>query len=48
MRFQLTDDQRALRDGVRDLLAGRFDRDAAAQRRGHARAPGPGAVAGSG
>ncbi|MFE6754486.1 acyl-CoA dehydrogenase family protein [Streptomyces sp. NPDC057684] len=28
MRFQLTDDQRALRDGVRDLLAGRFDRDA--------------------
>ncbi|RVU21379.1 acyl-CoA dehydrogenase [Streptomyces antnestii] len=28
MDFQLTDDQRALRQGVRDLLAGRFDRDA--------------------
>ncbi|MEU9913536.1 acyl-CoA dehydrogenase family protein [Streptomyces sp. NPDC051001] len=28
MRFQLTDDQRALRDGVRALLARRFDREA--------------------
>ncbi|MFJ5534233.1 acyl-CoA dehydrogenase family protein [Streptomyces sp. NPDC093261] len=28
MRFQLTDDQRALRAGVRALLAGRFGRDA--------------------
>ncbi|MEU1178257.1 acyl-CoA dehydrogenase family protein [Streptomyces sp. NPDC005820] len=28
MRFRLTDDQRALRQGVRDLLARRFDRDA--------------------
>ncbi|WP_405654610.1 acyl-CoA dehydrogenase family protein [Streptomyces sp. NBC_00019] len=28
MRFQLTDDQRALRDGVRELLARRFDREA--------------------
>ncbi|MEU6374457.1 acyl-CoA dehydrogenase family protein [Streptomyces sp. NPDC046909] len=28
MRFQLTDDQRALRDGVRGLLARRFDREA--------------------
>ncbi|MFF3466736.1 acyl-CoA dehydrogenase family protein [Streptomyces sp. NPDC002619] len=28
MRFQLTDDQRALRDGVRQLLARRFDADA--------------------
>jgi alkylation response protein AidB-like acyl-CoA dehydrogenase len=28
MRFQLTEDQRALRDGVRGLLARRFDRDA--------------------
>ncbi|PAZ13478.1 acyl-CoA dehydrogenase [Streptomyces sp. SA15] len=28
MRFQLTDDQRALRDGVRQLLARRFDREA--------------------
>ncbi|MER6357635.1 acyl-CoA dehydrogenase family protein [Streptomyces sp. NPDC001634] len=28
MHFQLTDDQRALRAGVRDLLAGRFGRDA--------------------
>ncbi|MFF8695129.1 acyl-CoA dehydrogenase family protein [Streptomyces sp. NPDC015144] len=27
MDFQLSDDQRALRAGVRDLLAGRFDRD---------------------
>ncbi|MDN3023313.1 acyl-CoA dehydrogenase family protein [Streptomyces sp. S.PB5] len=27
MRFQLTDDQRALRDGVRGLLARRFDRE---------------------
>ncbi|MGW0822196.1 acyl-CoA dehydrogenase family protein [Streptomyces sp. NPDC002845] len=27
MRFQLNDDQRALRDGVRELLARRFDRD---------------------
>ncbi|WP_269855631.1 acyl-CoA dehydrogenase family protein [Streptomyces sp. RPT161] len=27
MRFQLTDEQRALRRGVRDLLSGRFDRD---------------------
>jgi alkylation response protein AidB-like acyl-CoA dehydrogenase len=27
VRFQLTDDQRALRRGVRELLAGRFDRD---------------------
>jgi alkylation response protein AidB-like acyl-CoA dehydrogenase len=26
--FRLTDDQRALRSGVRELLAGRFDRDA--------------------
>jgi alkylation response protein AidB-like acyl-CoA dehydrogenase len=28
MRFQLTEDQRALRDGVRGLLARRFDRTA--------------------
>lgn len=28
MRFQLTDDQRALRNGVRELLARRFDREA--------------------
>jgi hypothetical protein len=28
MRFQLTEDQRALRDGVRQLLARRFDREA--------------------
>ncbi|WP_316749525.1 acyl-CoA dehydrogenase family protein [Streptomyces herbicida] len=28
MRFQLTEDQRALRDGVRQLLARRFDADA--------------------
>ncbi|NNN37792.1 acyl-CoA dehydrogenase family protein, partial [Streptomyces sp. S3(2020)] len=28
MRFQLTDDQKALRDGVRGLLARRFDREA--------------------
>ncbi|MER5909637.1 acyl-CoA dehydrogenase family protein [Streptomyces sp. NPDC001982] len=28
MRFQLTDEQRALRDGVRQLLARRFDADA--------------------
>ncbi|MFJ7902930.1 acyl-CoA dehydrogenase family protein [Streptomyces sp. NPDC096198] len=28
MRFQLTDDQRALRAGIRALLAGRFGRDA--------------------
>ncbi|ATL28565.1 acyl-CoA dehydrogenase family protein [Streptomyces formicae] len=28
MDFQLTEDQRALRDGVRDLLEGRFDRTA--------------------
>ncbi|MFJ8821440.1 acyl-CoA dehydrogenase family protein [Streptomyces sp. NPDC102467] len=28
MHFQLTDEQRALRDGTRDLLAGRFGRDA--------------------
>ncbi|MDL5202211.1 acyl-CoA dehydrogenase family protein [Streptomyces sp. ALI-76-A] len=28
MRFHLTDDQRALRDGVRQLLARRFDREA--------------------
>ncbi|MEU6660558.1 acyl-CoA dehydrogenase family protein [Streptomyces sp. NPDC046821] len=28
MDFQLTEDQRALRQGVRELLAGRFDRDA--------------------
>ncbi|MGN9760903.1 acyl-CoA dehydrogenase family protein [Streptomyces sp. SD31] len=28
MRFQLTEDQRALRDGVRELLARRFGRDA--------------------
>ncbi|MDQ0600969.1 alkylation response protein AidB-like acyl-CoA dehydrogenase [Streptomyces canus] len=28
VRFQLTDDQRALRDGVRALLARRFDREA--------------------
>lgn len=28
VRFQLTDDQRALRDGVRGLLARRFDREA--------------------
>ncbi|MCX5333325.1 acyl-CoA dehydrogenase family protein [Streptomyces sp. NBC_00140] len=28
MRFQLTDDQRALRDGVRELLARRFGREA--------------------
>ncbi|MEU9363382.1 acyl-CoA dehydrogenase family protein [Streptomyces avermitilis] len=28
MRFQLTDDQKALRDGVRELLAGRFGRAA--------------------
>ncbi|QEU93654.1 acyl-CoA dehydrogenase family protein [Streptomyces kanamyceticus] len=28
MDFQLTEDQRALRDGVRDLLEGRFDRAA--------------------
>lgn len=28
MRFRLTDDQRALRDGVRTLLARRFDREA--------------------
>ncbi|MFD5424305.1 acyl-CoA dehydrogenase family protein [Streptomyces sp. NPDC127084] len=28
MRFQLTDDQRALRRGVRELLEARFDRDA--------------------
>ncbi|MFD3616747.1 acyl-CoA dehydrogenase family protein [Streptomyces sp. NPDC058676] len=28
MRFQLTDDQRALRNGVRQLLARRFDREA--------------------
>ncbi|KUO20419.1 acyl-CoA dehydrogenase family protein [Streptomyces dysideae] len=28
MRFQLTEDQRALRDGVRGLLVRRFDRDA--------------------
>ncbi|MFI0963998.1 acyl-CoA dehydrogenase family protein [Streptomyces sp. NPDC021080] len=28
MDFRLTDDQRALRQGVRDLLAGRFGRDA--------------------
>ncbi|WP_416986589.1 acyl-CoA dehydrogenase family protein [Streptomyces sp. T028] len=28
MRFRLTDDQKALRQGVRDLLARRFDRDA--------------------
>ncbi|MFE0191921.1 acyl-CoA dehydrogenase family protein [Streptomyces sp. NPDC058989] len=27
MDFQLTDDQRALRDGTRELLAGRFDRE---------------------
>ncbi|MFF1925646.1 acyl-CoA dehydrogenase family protein [Streptomyces sp. NPDC058221] len=27
MDFRLTDDQRALRAGIRDLLAGRFDRD---------------------
>ncbi|NGO79158.1 acyl-CoA/acyl-ACP dehydrogenase [Streptomyces sp. YC504] len=28
MHFQLTDDQRALQSGMRELLAGRFDRDA--------------------
>ncbi|MBC9716404.1 acyl-CoA/acyl-ACP dehydrogenase [Streptomyces sp. TRM66268-LWL] len=28
MHFQLTDDQRALQQGMRELLAGRFDRDA--------------------
>ncbi|MER5889993.1 acyl-CoA dehydrogenase family protein [Streptomyces sp. NPDC001941] len=28
MRFQLTDDQKALRAGIRELLARRFDRDA--------------------
>lgn len=28
MRFRLTDDQRALRDGVRQLLARRFDAEA--------------------
>ncbi|WP_055490445.1 acyl-CoA dehydrogenase family protein [Streptomyces sp. TP-A0356] len=28
MRFRLTDDQKALKSGVRDLLAGRFGRDA--------------------
>lgn len=28
VRFQLTDDQKALRDGVRELLARRFDREA--------------------
>ncbi|MDF3147426.1 acyl-CoA dehydrogenase family protein, partial [Streptomyces sp. T21Q-yed] len=27
MRFQLTEDQRALRDGVRELLARRFGRE---------------------
>lgn len=27
MRFQLTEDQRALREGVRGLLAGRFGRE---------------------
>ncbi|NEB77723.1 acyl-CoA dehydrogenase, partial [Streptomyces sp. SID14478] len=28
MHFQLTAEQRALREGIRDLLAGRFGRDA--------------------
>ncbi|GCB48325.1 acyl-CoA dehydrogenase family protein [Streptomyces sp. NL15-2K] len=37
MRFQLTEDQRALRDGVRQLLARRFDREAL---RAAVRAPG--------
>ncbi|MFE6285753.1 acyl-CoA dehydrogenase family protein [Streptomyces sp. NPDC057877] len=35
MRFRLTDDQRALRDGVRGLLARRFDVRAALDRPGH-------------
>ncbi|MFI1409765.1 acyl-CoA dehydrogenase family protein [Streptomyces sp. NPDC020707] len=44
MDFQLTDDQRALRAGVRELLARRFGRE----RLRAAADPGPGQVAGSG
>ncbi|MFI5619525.1 acyl-CoA dehydrogenase family protein [Streptomyces sp. NPDC051567] len=47
MRFHLTDDQRALRTGVRDLLARRYGREALRASVDAACGPGPGSGAGA-